>query len=49
MIRSSARASRRPKADRPQTHRATAVFRDFVRQLERLDLRPRRAAGEGSR
>jgi hypothetical protein len=49
MNRSSARPSRRPKAERPPTNRPATVFRDFVRQLERLDLRPRSVAREGSR
>jgi hypothetical protein len=49
MNRSSIRSSRRPKAGRSTQNRATVVFRDFVRQLERLDLRPRSTAREGSR
>lgn len=47
--KASTRPSRRTKPARPPANRASAVFRDFVRQLERLDLRPRTAAREGSR
>jgi hypothetical protein len=49
MTRSIARTPRKPKAARDGQSRAALVFRDFVRQLERLDLRPRRMAREGSR
>jgi hypothetical protein len=49
MTRSPQPTSRRGKAPRPASTRATLVFRDFVRQLERLDLRPRPMAREGSR
>jgi hypothetical protein len=49
MTRSTPRQRRRPKADRPAQTSATHVFRDFVRQLERLDLRPRKLSREGAR
>ena len=51
MIRSTPRLPRRPRAAREgqhqEQHRAALVFRDFVRQLERLDAgatRPSRGA-----
>jgi hypothetical protein len=47
MIRSTPRVPRRPRAAREGQHRAALVFRDFVRQLERLDAgakRPSRGA-----
>jgi len=37
MIRPTPRIPRRPKPARDGQHRAALVFRDFVRQLERLD------------
>ena len=40
MTRLSSRAPRKPKAARESQTRATLVFRDFVRQLERLDVKP---------
>jgi hypothetical protein len=44
MIRSTPRLPRRPSAAREGQHqgqqRAQLVFRDFVRQLERLDAKP---------
>jgi hypothetical protein len=49
MTRSTARPSRRPKATLKAPNRATHVFRDFVRQLEKLDPRPRKAVREGAR
>ena len=39
MTRSTARASRKPKGERDAQARATLVFRDFVRQLEKLGAR----------
>jgi hypothetical protein len=44
MIRSTPRPPRKPKAARDGQHRAALVFRDFVRQLERLDAKPPKAA-----
>ena len=44
MIRSTPRVPRRPRAAREGQHRAALVFRDFVRQLERLDAKPPNAA-----
>ena len=40
MTRPSSRASRKPTAARESQTRATLVFRDFVRQLEKLDVKP---------
>jgi hypothetical protein len=40
MKRTSPRVARRPKAARSAQSRATLVFRDFVRQLEKLATRP---------
>jgi hypothetical protein len=36
MIRSTARPSRKSKRERDAQARATLVFRDFVRQLEKI-------------
>jgi hypothetical protein len=47
MTRSS-RPARKPRAARETQSRATLVFRDFVRQLEKLDAstpKPARGAG----
>jgi hypothetical protein len=44
MTRSIARTPRKPKAARDGQSRAALVFRDFVRQLEKLDAKPRTAA-----
>jgi hypothetical protein len=49
MTRSTARASRKPKGARDAQARATLVFRDFVRQLEKLGARPQKTVREGSR
>jgi hypothetical protein len=49
MTRPSPRPSRRPKAQRDPQNRATLVFREFVRQLEKLDIRPRKLIREVSR
>ena len=40
MTRLASRAPRKPKAAREGQTRATLVFRDFVRQLEKLDAKP---------
>ena len=47
MTRSIARAPRKPARDGQS--RATLVFRDFVRQLEKLDAKPRTAARGAAR
>jgi hypothetical protein len=49
MTRSSRRPARKPKAVRETQSRATLVFRDFVRQLEKLDTRPPKTAREAAR
>lgn len=49
MIRSSPRPARKPKAVRVVQSRATLVFRDFVRQLEKLDARPPKSTREAGR
>lgn len=50
MNRSTARAVRKPRAARESQGRAAAhVFRDFVRQLEKLDARRGNAARQGGR
>ena len=48
MIRPS-RPARKPRAARETQSRACLVFRDFVRQLEKLDTRPVKAAREAAR
>ncbi len=46
MTRLSTRPQRKPKAARESQTRATLVFRDFVRQLEKLDVKlPKTARG----
>lgn len=45
MKRASIRPIRKPKAVREASSRASFVFRDFVRQLEKLDARPKVARG----
>jgi hypothetical protein len=40
MTRLASRAPRKPKAAREGQNRAALVFRDFVRQLEKLDAKP---------
>ena len=40
MTRLASRAPRKPKAAREGQTRAALVFRDFVRQLEKLDAKP---------
>ena len=47
MTRLASRAPRKPKAAREGQHRAALVFRDFVRQLEKLDTKPPKTAGAG--
>lgn len=43
MTRSSPRPIRKPKTAQGTQNRASLVFRDFVRQLEKLDTRPPKA------
>jgi hypothetical protein len=46
VARLSTRPQRKPKAARESQTRATLVFRDFVRQLEKLDVKlPKTARG----
>ncbi|MEE1611231.1 hypothetical protein [Microvirga sp. CF3016] len=40
--------ARRSKPARDGQHRAALVFRDFVRQLERLDAKPARVKARGA-
>jgi hypothetical protein len=40
MTRSISRPPRKPKAARDGQNRPALVFRDFVRQLEKLDAKP---------
>ena len=49
MTSTTPRAARKPKSGRATQGRAALVFRDFVRQLEKLDASPRKAVREGSR
>ncbi|NIX76888.1 hypothetical protein [Microvirga terricola] len=49
MTRSSPRPARKPKAVREAQSRATLVFRDFVRQLEKLDACPPKPTREAKR
>ncbi|MBM1170914.1 hypothetical protein [Microvirga arabica] len=49
MTRLSSRAPRKPKAARESQTRATLVFRDFVRQLEKLDAKPAQSARGAAR
>jgi len=49
MIRSVPRAPRQPKAAREAAHAPALVFRDFVRQLERLDAGRRKTSRKGAR
>lgn len=49
MIRSTSRPARKPKAVREAQSRATLVFRDFVRQLEKLDAPPPKPARGAAR
>jgi hypothetical protein len=44
MTRSTPRPIRKPKAMRDGQNRASLVFRDFVRQLEKLDAKPLKQA-----
>ena len=54
MKRTSTRITRTPRARQPRSlrdtqSRAALVFRDFVRQLEKLDAKPRTAARGAAR
>lgn len=49
MTRFASRPPRKPKAAREAQNRATLVFRDFVRHLEKLDAKPPKPAREGAR
>lgn len=50
MNRSTARPVRKPRAAREtQGRAATHVFRDFVRQLEKLDARRAKVVRQGGR
>jgi hypothetical protein len=49
MTRSTPRPARKPKAAREGQNRSALVFRDFVRQLEKLDDKPPTAAGGAAR
>ncbi len=49
MTRLSTRPQRKPKAARESQSRATLVFRDFVRQLEKLDVKPPKTARGAAR
>lgn len=49
MTRASNRPVRKPKPPREAHGRAVTVFRDFVRQLEKLDVRPPKIARGGAR
>lgn len=44
MTRTTPRPVRKPKAARGEQSRAALVFRDFVRQLEKLDGKPAKSA-----
>jgi hypothetical protein len=46
MIRSNPRPARKPKA--APAPRPASVFRDFVRQLEKLDARPPKSSARGA-
>jgi len=49
MTRSTTRSSRKPKTARDGQSRAALVFRDFVRQLEKLDTKPPKTARGAAR
>jgi hypothetical protein len=49
MTRATSRPARKPKAARETQSRAALVFRDFVRQLEKLDDRGPKGARGASR
>jgi hypothetical protein len=50
MLRTSTRSPKRPpRSDAARSPDATRVFRDFVRQLERLDAARAKPSGEGGR
>ena len=44
MIRTLPRPARKPRTERNGQSRASLVFRDFVRQLEKLDAKPQKPA-----
>jgi hypothetical protein len=44
MTRSTSRPAHKPKAAREGQNRSALVFRDFVRQLEKLDAKPPKAS-----
>ena len=44
MTRTMPRPARKPKAAQNGQSRASLVFRDFVRQLEKLDAKPGKTA-----
>jgi len=44
MTRTLPRLARKPRPNRTGQSRAALVFRDFVRQLEKLDARPPKPA-----
>jgi len=49
MSRSIPRSPRKPKTARDGQSRAALVFRDFVRQLEKLDTKPAKTARGAAR
>ena len=49
MTRLSTRTPHKPKAARENQTRDTLVFRDFVRQLEKLDVKPPKPARGAAR
>jgi hypothetical protein len=49
MTRTASRTPRQPKAARDGQSRAALVFRDFVRQLEKLDAKPSQKARGAAR
>jgi len=49
MTRASSRPARKPKPARDGQGRAAHVFRDFVRQLEKLDARAQSTARRAAR
>ena len=49
MTRSAPRPARKPVPKRGEANRASLVFRDFVRQLEKLDAQGPKSTREGSR
>ena len=49
MTRLASRAPHKPKAAREGQTRAALAFRDFVRQLEKLDVKPSKTARGAAR